>query len=365
MKIQAGLKDCVIPFVRGSERLRGMRHADNTAMEAETGAKESHSVKEKKPREYLFDNYKVFLIFLVVVGHFIEPSYENNPYLYELKWAIMAFHMPAFIFVSGYFSKKVPSIKKLMSSLVIPYLVYEVVYYLLYTFFLDKETGLYLARPKFSLWYLMALFVWRVITPWVKKIPGYFLLSVVAGLLVGFSELDNFLSIPRILYFFPFFLAGTAFDIEWINRFRNKYGFAAALTALAGFTFFLFEDDWHRNTSIRIFYGRFSYAEMDMGSVEGMLVRLGCYAVSFLLVYLFMLVIPREKRSYSYLGRCTMAVYIFHGLIYNCLKYKTNLLSKVHTNEQSLLLILFCVFLVWFLSRKPFVKVTDRIANLI
>lgn len=28
----------------------------------------------KKERDYLFDNYKVFLIFLVVIGHFIEPS---------------------------------------------------------------------------------------------------------------------------------------------------------------------------------------------------------------------------------------------------------------------------------------------------
>ena len=28
-------------------------------------------------REYLFDNYKVLLILLVVIGHFIEPSTEQ------------------------------------------------------------------------------------------------------------------------------------------------------------------------------------------------------------------------------------------------------------------------------------------------
>ena len=55
-------------------------------------------------REYLFDNYKVLLILLVVIGHFIEPSNDQNPFLYELKWGIVAFHMPAFIFISGYFS---------------------------------------------------------------------------------------------------------------------------------------------------------------------------------------------------------------------------------------------------------------------
>lgn len=63
-------------------------------------------------REYLFDNYKVLLILLVVIGHFIEPSNDQNPFLYELKWGIVAFHMPAFIFISGYFSKRIPSLKK-------------------------------------------------------------------------------------------------------------------------------------------------------------------------------------------------------------------------------------------------------------
>lgn len=47
---------------------------------------------ENKQREYLFDNYKVFLIILVVIGHFIEPCYDQNPFLYELKWGIVAFH---------------------------------------------------------------------------------------------------------------------------------------------------------------------------------------------------------------------------------------------------------------------------------
>ena len=67
--------------------------------------------------------------------------------------------MPAFIFISGYFSKKIPSVKKLVGGLVIPYFVYEVVYYLLYTYVLDKETELYFTIPKFTLWYLLALCV--------------------------------------------------------------------------------------------------------------------------------------------------------------------------------------------------------------
>ena len=220
-------------------------------------------------REYLFDNYKVLLILLVVIGHFIDPCCEQNPYLYELKWAIVAFHMPAFIFVSGYFSKQIPSIKKLIKSLVIPYFTYEIIYYLLYTIVLDKDTGLYFARPKFTLWYLMALFVWRIAAPFVRKIPHHLALSVIGGLLIGYTQLGNFLSIPRIVFFFPFFLAGLDFDSKKLEKYRTRAGYAGALTLICGFGIFLFTDKIHRGMTWYIFYGRYSYAVMEQGNLEG------------------------------------------------------------------------------------------------
>ena len=114
-----------------------------------------------------------------------------------------------------------------------------------------------------------------------------------------------------------------------------------------------------------IFYGRYSYADMEQGNLEGALVRLVCYGISFLLVYVFMLVLPDKKRSYSYLGQRTMAIYIFHGLVYSCLKYGSNILYSVESNSESVALLLFCVALVWLLSRKPFVAVTNKVANLL
>ena len=320
---------------------------------------------EKRQREYLFDNYKVLLIVLVVIGHFIEPCYDQNPFLYELKWGIVAFHMPAFIFISGYFSKKIPSVKKLVGGLVIPYFVYEVVYYLLYTYVLDKETELYFTRPKFTLWYLLALCVWRVAAPVAKKIPYHLLLSLAAGLAVGLFGIGHFLSIPRIVFFFPFFLAGMEFDSAWLLRFRNRKGYLGALGVMAGMAVFLFTDRYHRRLPVKIFYGRYSYEELELLPGEGMMIRIVCYGISFLLIYLFMLVLPTDKKSYSYLGERTMAVYIFHGLIYSCLKYRSSVLGAVKSNAESILLILFCIAVVWVVSRKPFVRLTDKIAHLV
>lgn len=320
---------------------------------------------EKKQREYLFDNYKVLLIVLVVIGHFIEPCYDQNPFLYELKWGVVAFHMPAFIFISGYFSKKVPSVKRLISGLVIPYFVYEVVYYLLYTFVLDKETELYFTRPKFTLWYLMALCTWRLTAPMVKKLPYHLPVSLAAGLAVGLFGIGNFLSIPRILFFFPFFLAGLEFDGSCLARFRNPWGYMGALGILGSMTVFLFTDEYHHQLPVKIFYGRYSYEGLELSNLEGLLIRMACYGISFLLIYMFMLVLPSEKKSYTYLGERTMAIYIFHGLIYSCLKYGSSILGSVRSNAESILLILFCLAVVWLVSRRPFVRITDKIAHLV
>lgn len=54
-------------------------------------------------RSGLFDNIKCLLIFLVVFGHMLEPQTGGGVNFIYLN--IYSFHMPAFIFVSGWFSR--------------------------------------------------------------------------------------------------------------------------------------------------------------------------------------------------------------------------------------------------------------------
>ena len=60
----------------------------------------------EKERDYFFDNLKAVLIFLVVLGHFLLPIHGKSV-LVIIKRLIYVFHMPLFVFVSGYFSKKI------------------------------------------------------------------------------------------------------------------------------------------------------------------------------------------------------------------------------------------------------------------
>lgn len=317
----------------------------------------------QKNRDYFFDNYKALLIVLVVIGHFIEPCYDNNAILSGLKWFIFSFHMPAFIFISGYFSKKKMSFEKLIQKLVIPYFIYELLYYFLYIFVIHKDTGLYFSRPKFSLWYIMALFFWRIITPYLTKIPGHMIIALAMGLLIGTTELDNFLSIPRILVFFPFFLAGYHFKREWFDALRANAVklwslFLGFLLSCFGLLFV-----FHVNITPKIFYGRYSYLDMNTSNETGILVRLACYGISFLAIFLISVFVPGKQYRYSLLGQRTMPIYLFHGLVYSVLK-ETSLLESVTSLWQAGLLILFCLILSWILAQDIPNKFVAKISSL-
>lgn len=66
---------------------------------------EKMNLNNVSKRLYKWDNLKALLIFLVVVGHLIDRANQKSDLLMKINYWIYMFHMPAFIFVSGLFSK--------------------------------------------------------------------------------------------------------------------------------------------------------------------------------------------------------------------------------------------------------------------
>lgn len=318
-----------------------------------------------KSRDYLFDNCKAWLILLVVIGHFIEPSYQDNTLLYVLKWFIFSFHMPAFIFISGYFSKRELTVGALLRKLAVPYLVYEMLYYFLYTCIIHKPAKLDLLLPKFSLWYILALLIWRLITPYVKQIPHHVILSVAAGLLIGCSNMpDNFLSIPRILVYYPFFLAGMYCTRERITALRTRTNRFLAAAGTMCFLAVLIFTDGYKSLPVKIFYGRYNYEYLEQDILTGILCRAACYGIGAFMTYAILVLMTEQKTFYSYIGTRTMAIYLFHGLTYSWLKGSTQILENISTIPGAVLLIVFCTCLTGILSIPQFTDFTSRIADL-
>jgi len=314
-------------------------------------------------RDYLFDNYKTLLIFLIVIGHFIEQCYDSNVFFAYLKLGIYVFHVPAFVFVSGYFSKKDYPVNDLIGKLLVPYLIYEVIYYFFYTYVLHVETGLYILYPKFSLWYLLCLFGWRLAASRMNKNIIIFSITIIAGLLIGLSQIkDNFLSLPRMIVFFPFFLAGnwlTKENVELLRRKKIRIFCIAALTVTFGIVFLT---ACFTEFSPKIFYGRYNYIYLEQEVWVGMLCRLVCYLAGFIITLSFIGALSARQQKWSYIGRRTMAIYILHGFVYNFFKEKTSLIDHVATPAGTILLLASCIILTLILSLPVFTRLTSFIS---
>src|SRR5690625_924443 len=165
-------------------------------------------------RNAYFDNAKLFLIFFVVFGHMIQP-YIDSKYVGTFYTWLYTFHMPAFIFLAGFYAKGKSSadfIINLAKKLLIPYLIFQAIYSIYY-FYIGKPGWLTdsIFYPHWSLWFLISLFSWHMLLIGFKKMhPAISLTTAVAlGIIVGyFDPIGHLFSLSRTFVFFPFFLLG-------------------------------------------------------------------------------------------------------------------------------------------------------------
>ena len=191
------------------------------------------------------------------------------------------------------------------------------------------------------------------------------ILAVAAGLLIGLSGMkDNFLSIPRILVFYPYFLAGYHMNREFFTKMRTGRIRILSVIGLIFTAVFLVIDPIHKGYDPKICYGRYNYHYLGQTPLEGILVRLICYGAGFALTFLIAFIITEKRTFFSYLGGRTMPIYIFHGLVYSCFKYGSHILQNVNTIPETILLLGFCISLAFIGSSDPLVRITDRIAHL-
>lgn len=169
---------------------------------------------DEKGRSNYFNNAKFILIILVVVGHMMSCIKDINHTAFQIDFFVYSFHMPAFILLSGYFSKKcATSWKKTMQHVVsysATYVVAQIVFDAIQRFWLHSVTEpFHLFSPRVGLWYLLVLIVWTLLLhPLSKVLPKIlFPILVSAGLLIGLWEgAGKEFALSRMVVFLPFFM---------------------------------------------------------------------------------------------------------------------------------------------------------------
>ena len=191
-------------------------------------------------------------------------------------------------------------------------------------------------------------------------------LAILAGILIGFSNMENhFLTIPRAVVYFPFYLAGTSFDRELLNKWRkSKKTIALTILFILIIALALTFVGLQRIAPMQVFYGRYNYISMKQGIIEGVIWRILLYVIGFLMTFSFMTLIPEKKLAFSYIGTRTMAIYLFHGLTYTYLEQCTKLLNNINNIFGTILLLILCSLVTWFFSLKPFTSFTNLFSNI-
>ena len=270
-----------------------------------------------KKRDPYFDNAKLILIFFVVFGHFIQPFISSNGYLEDIYFLIFTFHMPSFVLISGFFSKKINKpnfVVNQMKKLVVPYVIFQVIYSLFYYVIQMKENlSVNLLNPEWSLWFLLSLFYWNIslkLFSRFKPIVGMSLaisLSLLAGYL---PNVDNFLSLSRTIVFFPFFLAGYYLTPQYFDKVKSRRKKGMCLLFITTTVLFISKID---SLNKYWFFGSQPYDHFLENPDMGALVRILVYLISFMAIYVFFTLVPQREYKFTYLGRNTLYTYLLHG----------------------------------------------------
>lgn len=286
-------------------------------------------MKKQNERLIAVDNMKAVLIGCVVLGHLCEVlDFPGSSFLYLL---IYSFHMPAFIFLSGFCSSAEVRYDRIVKNYLYPYVVFQVLYVLFDRIILQKDSDLQFVRPYWLLWYLMALMIWNILIPFVetdspKKKICIFAGSVLLALAVGYDDnVGYYLSLSRIIVFFPFFLAGfycrkhgnVIFPQCFANGTQHKKMLRiTSATAALGIALLLFE--YRRGIKVSWLYQSAAYDKWDY-NVGIRFLAFGC-AIVFLR---FLCVCMPNRKIYfvTRLGQNTMPVFLLHGFVMRLLKY--------------------------------------------
>ncbi len=272
-----------------------------------------------KQRLTYFDNAKAFLILLVVFGHFVDLVCHSSsgPLLHYSFLIIWSFHMPAFLFIAGLFDHKRDAfpLKRVVEFVAIGFML-KILNILVLQIFPDVAADPSLLSDKNFPWFMFAMAVFLCLCYLLQKIPApvvmivALLLSLIAGY---FSQIGDFLYLSRILVFFPVYYLGYCLKPDTIASFFTTklirilcgIGLLFALIFIA----LHLEQFYHLRP---LFTGRNAYNDWVL-SHHGAAMRLLSYAISGIVTFFFLGIIPSKKLPLlTSIGTATLPIYCIH-----------------------------------------------------
>ncbi|MFF3204919.1 acyltransferase family protein [Streptomyces sp. NPDC002962] len=280
---------------------------------------ESDQAAPAKKRDAFFDNAKYLAILLVAVGHAWEPLREGSRTVTAFYTLVYAFHMPAFIVISGHFSRGFDGspqrVKRLVTGVAVPYVVFEVAYTLV-TRWTDDAPGrdISLLDPLYLTWFLAALFIWRLTAPLWRLVRRPLPLALAVAMLATLSPtIGKDLDLQRVLQFLPYFVLGLLLKPEHFRLVRRR---AVRVAAVPVFAAALAVAYWAAPRGLhRWFFHNDSAVQLGAPAWYGPVMTLAVFGCSLVLVACFLAWVPGRPTWFTALGAATLYGYLLHGFV--------------------------------------------------
>jgi fucose 4-O-acetylase-like acetyltransferase len=275
-----------------------------------------------------WDNARYACIVLVVLGHAIQRLTYDSSIAMALYLAFYAFHMPAFAIIAGYFSKSAPPTRKQMARVItdilVPYVIFELLWTLTKWLVEGQEVQPNLTKPSWTLWFLLALGIFRLVLPYLALLRWPLLWSVLISVGAGYlSNVDSTFSLSRTLGFLPFFVLGWWLrEHDLVNRFRLidfrpwwLRAIAVLIFAVDAFVAWNWVDLWESINLDKWFFYNDTYVDLGGDAWWSGGIRLLLIAIGLVLTAAFFVLIPRGTYWWTKFGQYTMYVYLLHSFV--------------------------------------------------
>ncbi|WP_406402390.1 acyltransferase family protein [Streptomyces sp. NBC_00879] len=316
-----GFSRAPLPQARESEPVPTTQESATPAVAA---AAEKAPAKSTS-RDAYFDNAKYLAIVLVAIAHAWEPVMDGSRASRALYLLVYTFHMPAFILISGYFSRsytgRPDQLRRLLTGIAVPYVVFEVVYSLFRRWAQNApEQPISLLDPFYLTWFLAALFIWRLTAPLWRLIRWPVPVALALASLAALTpNIGADLNLQRVLQFLPFFVLGLSLKPEHFQMVRRREVRLLALPLFAGAGAFAYWASPRMNFSW--LYRSSSAQELGEPWWVGVVMTLAFFGCAALLTAGFLAWVPGRRTWFTVLGAGTICGYLGHGLLIKAADY--------------------------------------------
>ena len=272
-------------------------------------------------RDLYFDSMKCVLIMFVIIGHTLESfgSIETNRLALTTYFSIYTFHMPLFVFISGYFTSnnRLKTFESIIRILLI-FVVFQFIRLLLS----GEWSFANIITPQWTLWYLLSLLFWKfgvlLLPSQLSKGKTVFVIfsSFLLSFFANFIPLELELSFQRTFNFFPFFLLGYYAKNTGLVRYIRKLNHYIPIFIVITVCCVIFIGN-KPLYPLLMFQSR---SWIGCGLFEQLSWKVFFMAICVLMSVSIMNLIPSFHIRLAYYGRFTLRFYLLHTFLIDFLK---------------------------------------------